>query len=96
MIESGLNVRSEARFMCNMQMIGSRHETNYHQNVNNDDKEVLRDIDFHSVRDLFVLISMCYSLTLILLIFEQILYKLTHKPLSDNKIRTRSRTVESL
>ena len=93
MIESGLNIRSEARILYNMQLIGSRHETDVNDNVDDEDqdKEVLRDIDFHSVRHLFVLISMCYSLTLILSIFEQILFKLTHRHLPDNMIRRRTR-----
>ena len=85
MIESGLNIRSEARIMCYLQLIGSRHETDVNDNNDDKDKEILREIDLHSVRHLFVLISRCYCLALIFSILEQILYKVTNKLLSGNK-----------
>ena len=86
MIESGLNLRAEARILCDMQLMGTRRKPD-----NDEDKEVLREIDFDSVRDLFVLISMCYLLTLILSLFEQIFYKLTHRPIPHNIISSRPR-----
>ena len=82
----------EARTLCNMQIVGSRHETNDNDNDDDEEKEVLREIDLHSVRHLFVLISMVYSLALILSIFEQILHKLTHRLFTDNRV-TESRTI---
>ena len=80
-----------------MKLIGRRHETDDDDYDDNEDenKQVLREIDFHSVRDLFVLISMCYYLIFILSIFEKILYKLTQRFLPDNRIRMRTRIFKS-
>ena len=94
MIESGLNVRSEARIICKMELIGRQHEIN--DDDDNEDKEVLREIDLHSIRHLFVLISMCYCIAFIFSLFEPILYMITHRPSSNNMIETKTRMVHPL
>ena len=78
MVESGLNVRSEVRNSYNMKLVVSRYNTDDYHDENDDDGDIdiLRDIDLHSVRHLFVLISMSYCLTVILEILTIIHYLL--------------------
>ena len=95
MIESGLNVRSDSRNSINMQLVANRHHRDDdHDDEDEDveDKPIIRDIDLHSVRHLFVLIFMCYCLTFILMIMEHIMYKITPKRLNDYRRLSRRST----
>ena len=91
MVESGLNLRFEDRYLHNLRLLGSRNDINNNDEFDDDEYQPIytqKVIDLHSIRDLFFVISMCYCLTIIVTIIELILYNLTFINLHDNRRRS--------
>ena len=69
MVESGLNIRADSRSLSQMALLATRQKT-------------VRDIEHHnrkaiylsSIEDLFILITICYFVQIIILIFEKVFF----------------------
>ena len=70
MIESGISRRNDARLLLQMELISSSLETGSDVKRHN-----LKQIDMSSVTNLFILISICYSIITFLFIIEVLFFK---------------------